>query len=255
LAATATRPRSSISDLLATGELEIVGRLEEASNATFLCRVTAEAPMDLDAWPEDDPPPSMLCVYKPVRGERPLDDFPAGTLALRERAAYLLSEATGWGIVPRTVLRDGPFGEGCVQEWLEVDESVDVVGLVVGADPRLRPICVFDVIANNADRKGGHLLALADGRVMGVDHGICFAADDKLRTVLWSWRGEALGPDELEVVERVAGTLDSALGVALGELLTRDEVAATQRRAALLVESGRFPEPDPFRPALPWPPF
>ena len=197
----------------------------------------------------------MLCVYKPVRGERPLDDFPSGTLAMRERAAYLLSEATGWGIVPRTVLRGGPFGEGCVQEWLETDEGVDVVGLVVGADQRLRPICVFDVIANNADRKGGHLLALADGRVMGVDHGICFAADDKLRTVLWSWRGEPLSSDEMEVVERVGGALDGALGVALGELLTRDEVAAARRRAALLASSGRFPQPDPLRPALPWPPF
>jgi uncharacterized repeat protein (TIGR03843 family) len=255
LAATAIRPRSSISDLLATGELEIVGRLEDASNATFLCRVSTAVADDLDTWPEDDRPPSLLCVYKPVRGERPLVDFPAGTLARRERAAYLLSEATGWGIVPRTVLRDGPFGEGCVQEWLEIDESVDVVGLVVGADPRLRPICVFDVIANNADRKGGHLLALADGRVMGVDHGVCFATDDKLRTVLWSWRGQALSSDEMEVVERVRDSLDGALGVALGELLTRDEVAATRLRAAALGKSGRFPQPDPFRPALPWPPF
>ena len=209
----------------------------------------------MDAWPEDDPPPSMLCVYKPTRGERPLDDFPRRTLAKRERAAYLLSEATGWGIVPRTVLRDGPFGDGAVQEWVEVDEAVDVVELVVGADPRLRPMAIFDVIANNADRKGGHLLPLADGRLMGVDHGICFAADDKLRTVLWAWRGQPLNEDEMEVVRRVCGELEGALGDALVELLTRDEVAATARRASSLVAEGRFPQPSPYRPALPWPPF
>lgn len=209
----------------------------------------------MDAWPDDDPQPSLRCIYKPVRGERPLDDFPPRTLSKRERAAYLLSEATGWGIVPLTLLRDGPFGEGAVQEWLDVDEQVDVFELVVGADPRLRPMAIFDVIANNADRKGGHLLPLPDGRIMGVDHGICFAAEDKLRTVLWSWRGEPLSDDELAVVRRVCGDLEGALGVALGELLTRDEVAATARRAAALADDGRFPQPDPHRPALPWPPF
>jgi hypothetical protein len=242
-------------DLLRDGELEIVGRLTEATNATFLCRVTPAAPDDLDVWPDDPPPPGALCVYKPTRGERPLHDFPEGTLARREEAAFLLSEATGWGIVPPTVLRDGPFGEGAVQAWLEADEKVDIVALVVGADRRLRPMCVFDVLANNADRKGGHIVPLPGGELRGVDHGICFAVEPKLRTVLWAWRGEALADDELEVVRRVSRALDGDLGAALGALLTRDEVAATARRAAALLESGRFPQPDPDRPALPWPPF
>ena len=196
-----------------------------------------------------------MCVYKPTRGERPLDDFPMGTLARRELAAYLLSEATGWHIVPPTVLRDGPFGAGMVQAWMDADPDADVFSLVAGADLRLRPMCVFDVVANNADRKGGHLLALPSGELMGVDHGICFAVEPKLRTVLWAWRGQALNEDELEVVGRVCSSLEGGLGAALGELLTRAEVRATSQRAAALLENGRFPQPDPYRPAVPWPPF
>jgi uncharacterized repeat protein (TIGR03843 family) len=210
---------------------------------------------DPDAWPDQEPPAAPLCVYKPTRGERPLDDFPGGTLARREVAAYLLSEATGWHIVPPTVLRDGPFGEGMAQAWVEADPDVDVLSLVVGSDVRLRPMCVFDVLANNADRKAGHLLALPTGELMGVDHGICFAVEPKLRTVLWAWRGQPLEADELDVVRRVCGALDGDLGAALGELLTRAEVRATSRRAAALLESGRFPQPDPYRPAVPWPPY
>ena len=212
----------------------------------------ADAP---DAWPEAESAASPLCVYKPTRGERPLSDFPLGTLARREVAAFLLSEATGWDVVPPTVLRDGPFGEGAVQAWVETDPDVDVVELVVGADPRLRPMCVFDLLANNADRKAGHILPRADGSLMGVDHGICFAVEPKLRTILWAWRGEELSEVELGVVRRVAAALDGPLGAGLGELLSRREVRATARRAAALLESGRFAEPDPTRPALPWPPF
>ena len=196
-----------------------------------------------------------MCVYKPVRGEAPLHDFPDGTLARREVAAFLLSEATDWSVVPPTVLRDGPFGEGAVQAWLETDPRVDLVELIVGADPHLRPMCVFDLIANNADRKGGHILALYDGTFKGVDHGICFAAEPKLRTVLWSWHGEPFDAAEMGVLRRIAAALDGDLGAALGELLTIDEVRATSQRVAALLESGRFPEPDPSRPALPWPPF
>lgn len=217
--------------------------------------MAADAEFDPDEWPEDELPPGPLCVYKPTRGERPLHDFPDGTLARREVAAYLLSEATGWAIVPPTVLRDGPFGEGAVQAWLETDPEVDLVALIVGADERLRPMCVFDLVANNADRKGGHILPLPDGTLRGVDHGICFAVEPKLRTVLWGWRGEELSGAELAVVRRVALDLEGDLGAALGELLTRREVRATVRRTAALIESGRFPEPDPSRPALPWPPF
>jgi uncharacterized repeat protein (TIGR03843 family) len=166
-----------------------------------------------------------------------------------------LSEATGWSIVPPTVLRDGPFGEGAVQAWMQTDTDVDVVELVIGADPRLRPMCLFDALANNADRKGGHILPLADGTLRGVDHGICFHVEPKLRTILWQWAGEELNEDELAVVGRVAAGLKVDLGAALGELLTKEEVRAAARRAATLLETRRFPEPDPSRPALPWPPF
>jgi hypothetical protein len=194
-------------------------------------------------------------VYKPTRGERPLDDFPYGTLAARERAAYLLSEASGWQIVPPTILRDGPFGPGMVQQWVDVDEAVDVVDLVNAADERLRRIVLFDVIANNADRKAGHLLPLPGGLVQGVDHGICFAAAAKLRTVLWAWRGEELSAGELAVVKRVRVALDGALGTELAKLLTKGELAATRRRADQLLSTRRFPQPDPTRPAIPWPPY
>jgi uncharacterized repeat protein (TIGR03843 family) len=172
-------------------------------------------------------------------------------------AAFVLSEATGWSVVPPTVLRDGPFGEGAVQAWLETDPNVDVLELVIGADPRLRPMCVFDALANNADRKGGHILPLLDGSLRGVDHGICFAVEPKLRTILWAWAGAELNDDELLVVERVAAGLERGgeLTAALGELIAQPEVRATARRAAALLKTGRFPEPDPSRPALPWPPF
>ncbi len=230
-------------ELLAAGSLELEGRLLDATNATFLCRL--ELPDGTSA----------RCIYKPRRGERPLDDFPDGTLANRERAAFLLSEAFGWGIVPPTVLRDGPFGDGMAQLWVDVDETVDVVDLVMTPDPRLRRVAVFDVVANNADRKGGHLLPTQDGHVHGVDHGVCFSPFPKLRTVLWGWRGQALLPDEMAGVERVREALNGSLGDELTALLSRGEVAATVRRAQRLLDAGCFPQPDPGRPALPWPPY
>jgi uncharacterized repeat protein (TIGR03843 family) len=243
-------------ELLRNGELEIVGRLTDASNATFLCRIGNAGDEDSDAWPEGQERPSgPLCVYKPVRGERPLDDFPNGTLARREVAAYLVSEASGWGIVPATVMRDGPFGEGAVQDWIETDPDVDPFDLVTSFDDRLRRVCLFDAVVNNADRKGSHLLPTATGTVLGVDHGICFSADPKLRTVLWAWRGEPIDDDELAIIRRVCNAIDGALGRDLGELLSEREVRATQRRAEQLLREGTFPQPDPLRPAVPWPPF
>lgn len=194
-------------------------------------------------------------MYKPTRGERPLDDFPSGTLANREAAAFTLSEQTGWGIVPPTILRDGPFGRGMVQLWIEPDPAADVIEMITTDDERLRRVCVFDALANNADRKGGHLLPMADGHIYGVDHGICFAAESKLRTVLWAWRGQPLSADEAAVVGRVRDALEGALGHELGALLSPAETAATRRRAQALATSGRFPQPDPDRPAIPWPPF
>jgi len=200
-----------------------------------------------------DPP--IRVVYKPTRGERPLDDFPSGTLAARERAAFVLSEASGWEVVPPTVLRDGPFGPGMVQLWRDVDGGVDVVDLVNQADSRLRRIALFDAMANNADRKVGHLLPLPSGLIQGVDHGICFATAPKLRTVLWAWRGDKLEPDEVSVVAGVRVALDGSLGANLRELLTRAEVEATKRRTDALLGERRFPQPDPRRPAIPWPPY
>lgn len=211
---------------------------------------------DPDAWPDDEPAPgSALAIYKPTRGERPLDDFAYGTLARRELAAYVVSEATGWHIVPPTVVRDGPFGEGMVQAWIEADESVDPYDLVLRADDRLRTVCLFDALVNNADRKGSHLLPTADGHIFGVDHGICFSAEPKLRTVLWAWRGTAIDTELMNVARSVCESLDDALGGALGELLAADEVEATARRAKELVAGGLYPEPSPLRPAVPWPPF
>jgi uncharacterized repeat protein (TIGR03843 family) len=194
-------------------------------------------------------------VYKPVHGERPLEDFPIGTLAAREAAAYVLSAATPWAVVPPTLLRDGPFGRGAVQQWIDVDEDADVLEMVVTGDERLRRMCLFDALANNADRKGGHILPTVGGHVYGVDHGICFAVEPKLRTVLWAWRGRKLLDEELDVVKQVCDGLDGELGRALGELISEAEVRATSRRAEGLLRTGLFPQPVAGRPALPWPPF
>jgi hypothetical protein len=228
--------------LLADGELEVVGRLTDATNATFLVQATSG-------------PLGMLAVYKPRRGERPLDDFPIGTLGNRERAAFLVSEATGWQIVPPTLLRDGPLGPGMVQAWIEIDESVDVLEIVMTGDRRLRTVCLLDAITNNADRKGTHLLPVESGHIYGVDHGICFSRDPKLRTVLWGWRGTKIASDEMAVVGHVRDALGAELGSQLRELLSEREVQATIRRAQALLDSCSFPEPDPTRPAVPWPPF
>lgn len=234
-------------ELLREGDLEVVGRLVESTNNALLCTVTRRC---------DDPEPDLVAaaVYKPTIGERPLDDFPDGTLTRREVAAFVVSETTGWGIVPPTVLRDGPFGEGMVQLWIETDDTVDPVELVMTDDERLRPIAVFDAAVNNTDRKAGHLLPVPGGHVFGVDHGVCFSAVPKLRTVLWAWRGQPLSDDERAVLERLRAGIDGELGDALRELLAPVEVSATARRIERLLATGVLPHPDPRRPALPWPP-
>jgi len=240
--------------LLRTGRLEVLGQLVAASNVTLLCRVGGAAPDGAEAASTGaEPAPGALCVYKPIRGEAPLWDFPAGTLAQREVAARLVSEATGWEIVPPTLLRDGPYGPGMVQLWLEVDPSVDVVALIRANAPVLRPVALFDAVVNNADRKAGHLLPVPGGRIHGVDHGVCFSPDPKLRTVLWGWMDSPLDESELAVLRRLRGELDGSLGAALAELLAPDEVAATARRIERLLDEGRFPVPDPGWPAIPWP--
>jgi uncharacterized repeat protein (TIGR03843 family) len=249
--------------LLRGGELELIGRLVASSNNALLGTVTiAERGGSTDGGggrsAEGAPSAAPLvapCVYKPIRGERPLWDFPDGTLAAREVAAYIVSAATPWAVVPPTVLREGPFGPGMVQLWIHPDELADVVALVVEGDRRLRPMALFDAVVNNADRKVGHLLPLSDGHVYGVDHGICFNEEPKLRTVLWHWRGDRLTGAELEVLRALRAELAGTLGDALAPLLTDAEIAATGERIHALIADGRFPHPDPDRPAIPWPPY
>jgi uncharacterized repeat protein (TIGR03843 family) len=255
-------------DLVAKGSLEIEGRLLTASNATFVGDVTLDGV-------------TASCVYKPVRGERPLWDFPDGTLANRERAAYLVSAATGHPLVPPTVLRDGPFGPGMCQLWIDEDpeqEMVDIVpagaspagwmhvldaeddhrhavSLVHRDDPALQQMVVLDSVLNNADRKGGHVLVDDAGALYGVDHGVCFHHEPKLRTVLWGWAGERLPEACEEALRRVQQELSGDLGPDLADLLTGAEVRATCRRVDRLLHGGAFPTPSGHWPAIPWPAF
>ncbi|OHU97861.1 SCO1664 family protein [Mycobacterium talmoniae] len=262
-------------EALRCGELTVLGRIRSASNATFLC----EAALDEQR---------VHCVYKPVAGEQPLWDFPDGTLAGRERAAYLVSVQLGWDIVPYTIIRDGPAGTGMLQLWIDqpgddADESAarpDLVDLVpagqlpagylpvlqaydyAGApvtlihadDPRLRRMAVFDVLVNNADRKGGHVLHGVDGGVYGVDHGVCLHVQDKLRTVLWGWAGKPVDDDTLEAVAGLSEALGGPLAEALRPHLTAAEIAALRQRARALLDAPVMPRPDRRRP-IPWPAF
>ncbi len=254
--------------LLRDGELELEGRLAEASNTTLRVLLTLDGV-------------TRPGVYKPTGGERPLWDFPDGTLAGREVAAYLVSQATGWGVVPPTVLRDGPLGPGACQLWIdEAADAAELIGFVrprrmpanwlrIAAatddsgrayalahadDPRLARMAVFDAVVNNADRKGGHVIYATGGRVYGVDHGVCFHIEDKLRTVLWGWAGSRLPEEVVPVLRELAASLRGPLGEALSAHLTRAEVAATRRRVRRLLTTGRFPLPADDWPAMPWPP-
>lgn len=254
------------------GELVLHGRVMPASNATFVGEVRTGAE-------------AVRVVYKPVAGERPLWDFPGAVLAHREVAAYLVSEAFAGGDftgpVPATWLADGPHGPGMVQAWQEPDESQAAVTLVPegavppgylhvfdgydGADrpislvhedsAELRRIAVLDVVLNNADRKGGHVLEAADGHRYAIDHGIAFHVEPKLRTVLWGWLGEPLTSSETEAVTRVRTDLSGVLGQALAPLLTDLEIDCLARRCDRLLALGRLPAPDGDGPAIPWPPF
>jgi uncharacterized repeat protein (TIGR03843 family) len=228
--------------LLQTGEIDLEGRMLDASNVTLVGTIRSG-----DVGGE--------CVYKPVAGERPLWDFPDGTLAGREISAFLVSEATGWRVVPPTVLREGPFGPGMVQLWIDGDEDVDLTEFVRRDDPALRRMAVFDAVVNNADRKGGHIIPMPDGHVYGIDHGICFSVDPKLRTLLWRWAGRPIPLAALEVLERLAEDLLGDLGEQLHEHLTRREVRRTSQRVAELLRTKLHPEPSGDWPALPWPPF
>lgn len=231
-------------DLLSQGSLEVLGRLVEASNETWYCAVSTG---DYEA----------ACVYKPISGERPLWDFPTGTLAGREVAAYAVSRASGWNVVPPTVMRDGPFGLGMCQLWIEIDPQVDLIELARRSDyPGLRDLAVFDAVVNNADRKIGHLLPVRGGHLYGCDHGVCFAEDYKLRTVLWQWRGKSLPRRAVEALRRLDALLSSGeLGEELSQWLSPGELEATTIRVDKLLKHRVHPYPPEDWPAIPWPPY
>lgn len=247
---------------LRDGELEVIGRLIGSSNNAMVVRVWPKGmdvpPADAATAPIRDG--DLLAVWKPTIGERPLFDFPIGTLTRREVAAWLVSEAMGWAIVPPTVLREGPYGEGMLQRWIDVDPDADVVEMVNGDDPRLRRVAVFDAVLNNTDRKAGHLLPVPGGHLHAVDHGVTFSIEPKLRTVLWAWEGQAFDDAERAALTRVAeglgkGAIPGPLAVALSELLSLQEIDATRARIGELLESNVFPGPNPDWPAIPWPPY
>jgi uncharacterized repeat protein (TIGR03843 family) len=262
-------PRGSadIESVLRRGSVSLEGRLVEASNATFYGSACLDGT-------------TVECVYKPIRGERPLWDFPYGTLADREVAAYVVSEIAGWHVVPPTVRGDGPFGPGMVQAWVtdDADDFVDVlpagaipdgwlhvldavdlheqpVVLVHRDDPRLRSMAVFDAVVNNADRKGGHVLS-ADGRVLGCDHGLTFHVDRKLRTILWGWAGQLLADDDIAALERLLAALQESPTLSrLGELISDEEIDRLGVRVDRLLRTRRHPAPPRDGRAIPWPAF
>ena len=269
---------SSAREVLRRGELTVLGRIRSASNATFLCEATHDER-------------TVHCVYKPVAGEQPLWDFPDGTLAGRELAAFLVSAALGWDIVPHTIIRDGPAGPGMLQRWVDqpadnqdtetaeragpqlvdlcpadsvppgylpvlraYDYAGDEVTLVHADDPRLLRMAIFDVIVNNADRKGGHILVGIDGRVYGVDHGVSLHTENKLRTVLWGWAGKPVDDESLEAISCLHELLGGPLGEELCSLITPAEVTALRRRVRGVLDEPVMPAPDRRRP-IPWPAF
>ncbi|MCX4092878.1 SCO1664 family protein [Nocardia sp. alder85J] len=289
-----------------TGDLSVLGQVSTASNLTLVCEITADGTVrDAGRRARADRAragrvyraaagESMVrVVYKPVRGERPLWDFPDGTLAGREVASYLVSQALGWPVIPETILRDGPYGVGMVQRWiqspevagdpddaqvtqprpdlvdlvpagavpegfLEVLRAVDGTGaevsLVHADDPRLYRMAVLDVLINNADRKGGHALAGVDGGVYGVDHGICLHAEPKLRTVLWGWAGSPVDADLLDDIAGLLPKLSGGVGDALAEHITDEEIQALAARTRRLLADPVMPLPRSSRP-IPWPAF
>jgi uncharacterized repeat protein (TIGR03843 family) len=228
--------------VLSDGVLKVTGRLVDASNATLYATSTLNEQ-------------EIVCIYKPIAGERPLWDFPEGSLAYREYAAYLVSQGLGFHIVPLTILRDGPYGSGMVQEWITLDESIDLAVFFSSDNPRLRSMALFDAIVNNTDRKIGHLLPISHDEVYGCDHGVTFHVEDKLRTVLWQWADDELTDQELQTLQKAQQLLAGELGEQLQPFLTHDEIDAISMRVDRLLSEGRFPLPNPNWPAIPWPAF
>lgn len=235
--------RKQILDILSTGEMDMVGLLPWGSNYTFLvniCQTSEE----------------MSAIYKPRKGERPLWDFPRGTLCQRERAAYLVSDTLGWHIVPPTVLRDGPHGLGAVQFFVDHDPDSHYFNLDRPFAAALQRFALFDVLVNNADRKGGHVLLDNNGRLWSIDHGICFHVEYKLRSVIWDFAGEPIPADLLADLATLSNRLQDGahpFAVEMAELLSGRELRALRRRTERLIEQERFPQPGPGR-HYPWPP-
>lgn len=229
-----------IESVLRSGEMKVTGRLVDASNATLLASIYLH---DFE----------LVCIYKPIAGERPLWDFVDGTLAHREYAAYLLSEKCNFNVVPMTVLREGPFGEGAVQLWIDVDQSLDMIEYFQRDIPELRKMALFDAVVNNTDRKIGHILPDITGKVYGCDHGVTFHSEDKLRTVLWRWAGEPFTQEEFSQLGVVQDFLTAPRE--LPELLTEGEIKALSERVNRLKKTGTFPVPSKDWPAVPWPPY
>jgi uncharacterized repeat protein (TIGR03843 family) len=229
--------------LLSQGELEIQGMLPWSSNYTLLSTVSNNGLQG-------------LAVYKPRRGERPLWDFARGTLCQREVAAYLLSAVLGWNLVPPTVLRDGPYGIGSVQLFIDAEHEAHLFTMQKegGFEPTIERLAVFDVLSNNADRKSGHCLKGHDGRLWAIDHGICFHAEPKLRTVLWDYAGRPLQADMLADLRALRVSLAGGGALEMFEsLLSADELRALRRRLDRLIDTGKHPDPGPGR-NIPWPP-
>jgi uncharacterized repeat protein (TIGR03843 family) len=228
---------------LEQGEIELKGQFTLGSNYTFLVNVKCEGR-------------EIPAVYKPRRGEQSLWDFPEASLAGREVAAYLVSEAIGFCFVPITILRDGPFGHGSLQQYIEHDPNQHYFTLQPADRTRLRQVALFDLLINNADRKGGHILLQKRSRKLYlIDHGLCFHAEDKLRTVIWDFAGEALPADLVAALKTFQGILHLSLSAALQPYLTAQELAALDARTGALLANPVFPPPPEDRRSFPYPPL
>ena len=231
-----------LQQVLAHGEMELEGQFVPGSNYTFLVVVRHQGA-------------EVRAVYKPSKGEQPLWDFPESTLALREVAAWQVSRALGWDCVPLTVLRaDGPFGPGSLQRFIDYNPQYHYFTFKPADRERLRPVAVFDLLINNADRKGSHvLIEKRTRRLWLIDHGLCFHAEDKLRTVIWDFAGQPFAAADVQALTRLRDGL-AGLRTHLAGLLAPDEVQALEARLAALLADPVYPHPPQDRRAFPYPP-
>jgi hypothetical protein len=226
--------------------LTVTGRLIDASNATLYAMCTVK---------DDDGEREFSSIYKPIAGERPLWDFPDGTLANREYLTFLLSHWLDLHLVPPTILRDGPYGTGMVQMWIDIDPDVELMDFYLQDHPRLRWLALFDIMINNTDRKIGHLIPSTTGHLYGCDHGVTFHDEDKLRTVLWQWAGQEFTPAEIELLHKAREIFEVSKREIIESLIEIEEIEATIARIDRALIAGTFSQPNPDWPAVPWPPF